>query len=49
MCNDKTVTYTFAIDFKCRKYKGCHENVEDFDEKLHDYVETATDFFIPRR
>ena len=33
-----------AIDFKCRKCKGHHENAEDLEEKLNDYVETVTDF-----
>ena len=37
------VTNTLVIDFKCRKCKGCHKNVEDQKEKLHDDVETMTD------
>ena len=40
----KTVTNKFAIYSKCRKCKGNHENVQDHDEKLHDDVETVTDF-----
>ena len=32
-----------AIDHRCRKCKGYHENVEDQKEKLHDDVETVTE------
>ena len=38
------LTNRLAVDFKCRKFKGCPENVEDQEEKLHDDVETVTDF-----
>ena len=38
------MTNRHAIDFKCRKYKGCYENLEDQEDKLHDDVETVTDF-----
>ena len=41
---NKMVTNRLAIDFKCIKCKGCHKNVEDQKEKLHDVVETVTDF-----
>ena len=44
MQKDKRVTNRLAIDFKCRKCKGCHKNVDDQGEKLHDYVKTVTDF-----
>ena len=37
----KRMTNTLAIDFKCRKCNGYHENVEDKDDKLRDDVETA--------
>ena len=40
----KRVTNRLAIDLKCRKCKGYHKNVEDQKEKLHDDVETATEF-----
>ena len=40
----KRVTNRLAIDHKCRKCKGFHENVEDQKEKLHDDVETVTEF-----
>ena len=39
----KMVTNCFAIDFWCMNCNGCHENVEDEEEKLHD-VETVTHF-----
>ena len=32
------------MDFKCRKCNGCHENVDDQEEKLHGDVETVFDF-----
>ena len=32
----------FAKEFKCKKCKGCHKNLEDQNEKLHD-VERVTD------
>ena len=38
------VTNKLAIDAKCRKCKGYHENVEDQKENLHEDVETVTDF-----
>ena len=38
------MTNTIAIDMKCRKRKGCHTNVGDQKEKLHEDVETVTDF-----
>ena len=37
------VTNRLAIDLKCRKCKGYHKN-EDQKEKLHDEVETVTEF-----
>ena len=40
----KKVTNRLAIDLKCMKCKGCHKNVEDQEEKLHDDVETVTDY-----
>ena len=40
----KRVTNRLAIDIKCRQCKGCHENVEEQEEKLHDDVKTVTDF-----
>ena len=40
----KRVTNTLAMDLRCRKCKGCHENGEDREEKLHDDVETVTNF-----
>ena len=40
----KMVTNTLAIDIICGKSKGCHENVEDQKEKLHDDGNTVTDF-----
>ena len=40
----KRVTNRLAVDFKFRKCKGYHKNVEDQKEKLHDYVETETEF-----
>ena len=39
----KRVNSTLAIDLKCRKCK-MHKNVEDHKEKLHDDVETVTEF-----
>ena len=42
--NIKMVTNTLEIDFKCRKCNGCHKNVEDQEEKVHEDVKTATDF-----
>ena len=39
----KRVTNRHAIDIKCWKCKGYHENVEDQKEKLHDDVETVTE------
>ena len=36
------VTKRLAIDFKCRKCKGCHKNVEGQKDKLLD-VKTVTD------
>ena len=38
------VTNRIAIDFKCRKCNGYHENVEDREKKLHDDVKTVTEF-----
>ena len=38
------MTKRLAIDIKCRKCKGCRENIEDQRTKLHDDVETVTDF-----
>ena len=32
----KSVSNRLAIDFKCRKCKWYHKNVEDQKEKLHD-------------
>ena len=40
----KWVTNTLAIDFECRKCKGCHKNGEDQEEIVHEDVETVTDF-----
>ena len=40
----KGVTNGLAIHPKCRKCKGYHKNVEDQKEKLHDGVETVTEF-----
>ena len=39
----KKVTNRLAIDPKCRKCKGCHKNVDDQGEKLHDDVKTVTE------
>ena len=39
----KRVTDTLAIDFKCWKFKECRKN-GDHEEKLHEDVETVTDF-----
>ena len=39
----KRVTNRLAIDFKCRKYKGYHEDVDEGKEKLYDDVETVTE------
>ena len=44
----KRVTNRLAIDFRCRKCNGCHENVEYHPKKLHDDVEIVT-VFISRR
>ena len=33
----------FAVYFRYRKCKGCHENVENQEERLHYYVEALTD------
>ena len=38
------MTNIFAIDIKCWKCKGCHDNLEDLKEKLHDDVDTVNDF-----
>ena len=40
---NRRVTNRREIDSRCSKCKGCHENLEDKDEKLHDYVETVSD------
>ena len=32
------VSPKFAIDFRCRKYEGYQENVEEQKENLHDNV-----------
>ena len=40
----KKVTNRHAIHLKCRKCKGYHKNVEHQMEKLHDDVETVTEF-----
>ena len=32
------------MDLRCRKHKGCHENGEDEEEKLHEDVETVFDY-----
>ena len=40
----KRVTNTHAIDMRCRKFKECHRNVGDQEDKLHEDVETVTDF-----
>ena len=39
----KRLTNRHAIDIKCRKCEGCHKN-GDQEEKLHEDVETVTDF-----
>ena len=44
----KRVTTTLAIDVCCRNCNGCHGNGEDQDERLHDDVETVTDYSISR-
>ena len=44
----KRVINTLAIAFQCRKCNGCHKN-GDQEEKLHEDVETVTDFFISGR
>ena len=41
---NKRVTNRLAIDFKCRNCKGHNKNIEDQKEKLHDDVETVTEF-----
>ena len=38
------MTNTLAIDFKCRKCNGCHINGDNHEEKLHEDLETVTDF-----
>ena len=38
----KKVTDRLAIDFNSSKCKGCHENIDDQKEKLHDDIETVT-------
>ena len=38
----KMVANRLAMDFKCRKCKEHHKNVEDQNQKLHDDVETVT-------
>ena len=38
----KGVTNIFAIDFNYGKCKGCHKNVDDLEEKLHEDVKTMT-------
>ena len=38
------VTNRLAIDYKCTKCKGYHKNVQDQNSKLHDDVETVTEF-----
>ena len=38
------VTNRLAIDLRCRKCKGYHENVEDQKDKLHHDAETGTEF-----
>ena len=43
MSKDEKVINRLAIDFKCRKCKGYHENVED-QKKLHGNVKTVTEF-----
>ena len=40
----KRVTNRLAIDLKCRKCKGCHKNVENQQEKLHEELETVKEF-----
>ena len=40
----KMLTNRLAIDIRCKKFKGYHKNVEDQKEKLHDDVETVTEF-----
>ena len=40
----KRATNRRAIDLRFKKCKGHHENEEDQKEKLHDYVETVTEF-----
>ena len=40
----KRATTRLAIDFEHRKCKGYHKSVEDQKEKLHDDVETVTEF-----
>ena len=42
----KMVTNRLAIDFKCRKFKGRHENLENQKEKLHDGVKAVIVFHI---
>ena len=37
------MTNTLAMDIKCKKCEECHENGEH-EEKLHEDVETVTDF-----
>ena len=38
------VINTLAIVLECWKFKGYNEHVEDQKEKLHDDVETVTEF-----
>ena len=38
------MTNTLVIEFKCRKCNGSDKNVEDHEEKVHEDVETETDF-----
>ena len=45
----KIVTNRPTMEFKCSKCKGCRENEEDQEEKLHSDVATVTDFFMSRR
>ena len=40
----KRLTNGLAIGFICRKCKGYHKNIDSHKEKLHDDVETVTEF-----
>ena len=40
----KRVTNRLAINFRCKKLKGYRKNVQGQKEKLHDDVETVTEF-----